>query len=284
MVKSILIGLDGSPFSQAAIELSMHWAKQADIMLVGIGIIPEPSIISAAPTPVVPGLPPIDPMAEKLRVDRQLFKDEFRKVESYLQQFALKCAEQKIACKLLEDIGHPPERIVRQSERFDLVILGRRTFFLRDGQEEVDAVIKDVARHCPRPVVTVPNSLRPGKCVLVAYDGSIQAARALQAFESSGLLKDHKIRILSIAESHEEAEAHAQRAVDFLTWHDRKSQVVAVATRDNPAEVIQQHTWKDDPSLLVMGVFGHSRLREYLFGSVTRSLLKTSPVPMFLVH
>ena len=45
MIKSILIGLDGSPFSHAAVKLGMCWAKQLDAMLVGISIVDEPVVV-----------------------------------------------------------------------------------------------------------------------------------------------------------------------------------------------------------------------------------------------
>jgi nucleotide-binding universal stress UspA family protein len=284
VVKSMLIGLDGSPFSHAAVELGISWAKQMDAMLVGIGIVDEPAVVSPIPNPVVPGLPPLDPMAQQFRLDQQILKEEHRRVERYLQQFTLQCAEQQVACKVLEDLGVAVERLSTQVERFDLMILGRRTFFHRGSSEDLDATLKEVARYSPRPVVTVPNSIRESKCVMVAYDGSAQAARALQAFESSGLCKEKKVHIVSIAESHAEAERHAQRAADFLTWHERPFMVHAIASTDHAAQTIIKQTWACDPSILIMGVYGHGRISDYLFGSVTRTLLKESPVPLFLFH
>ncbi len=283
MIKSMLIGLDGSPFSHAAVELGMCWAKQLDAMLVGIGIVDKPEVVNALPTTFIPGLLPLDPMAQQFRLDQQLLKEEHRRVERYLQQFTLQCAEQQIACKVLEDMGIPAVRLSKQVERFDLMILGRRTFFHRGSSEELDATLKEVAHHSPRPVVTVPNSIRESKCVMVAYDGSAQAARALQAFEASGLYQEKKVHIVSVAGTHAEAEQHAQRAADFLTWHDRPFMVHAIVS-DDPSSVIIKKTWLCDPAILVMGVYGHNKIRDYLFGSVTRTLLRESPVPLFLFH
>jgi nucleotide-binding universal stress UspA family protein len=283
MIKSILIGLDGSPFSHAAVELGLRWAKQLDAMLVGIGIVDKPAV-THVPGPMVPGLPPLDPFAEATRLDERLLQEEHRRVERYLQQFTLQCAEQQVPCKLLEDMGVPAERLTTQAQRFDLVMLGRRTFFHHGSSEEVDATLKEVALNCSRPVVTVPNSIRESKCVMVAYDGSPQAARALQAFVASEIDKDKKVHIVSIAATTTEAEKHAQLAVDFLTWHNRQFMVHAVACKEHPAQAIIKQTWICDPSILVMGVFGHGQLRDYLVGSVTRTLLKESPVPLFLYH
>ena len=55
MLKGILVGLDGSPFSESAVELGIRWAKRHDALLVGLGIIDEPTICGPKPVPVAGG-------------------------------------------------------------------------------------------------------------------------------------------------------------------------------------------------------------------------------------
>jgi nucleotide-binding universal stress UspA family protein len=282
MLRSILVGLDGSPFSHAAVELGIRWAKEFDALLVGIGIVDAPSVLGPEPVLRAPGSP--EPVDKHSRIDRELLREEYRKVERYLERFAASCAAAAVSCKLLEDVGSPAERIEVQAARFDLVLLGRRTFFNHGSSEKIDETLLRLARHAPRPLVTVPNSVREGKCTLVAYDGSPGAARALQVFESTGLAANREVHILTVGESHLQASAQAQRAIDFLLWHDIQAKVSVVVTSDHPASIIEQEMWNLDPGLLVMGAFGQGRLTEALFGSVTRKLLKQSSVPLFLYH
>jgi nucleotide-binding universal stress UspA family protein len=267
------------------VELGVRWGKQFDAVLCGIGIVDEPTVVS--PEPVMmssPGVMSSDPTGQQFRIDRELLQEEYRKVERYLEHFALQCAEAKVACKVLEDIGSPSERIEVQATRFDLVLLGRRTFFNHGTSEELDGTLARIVKHAPRPVVTVPNSIRDSKKILIAYDGSTGAARALQAFESTGLGKDAEVHLLSVADSRAAASANVQRAADFLNWHNIQTVTKTVIAKIDPAEIIEREAWNLDPSLLVMGAFGHGPVSEFLFGSVTRSMLKRSPVPMFLYH
>lgn len=277
MMKSILVGLDGSPHSRVAVDLAIQWAKKLDAFVVGIGVIDEPAIRQPQPVPLG-GLPGPEVAEEKVMADAR------RKVEHFLEQLALRCAEEKVACKLLEDVGVPWKQIVTEAQRYDAVMLGRRTYFHFETQEGPDDTLVQVLKHCPRPVITVPDSLREGRQIMVAYDGSLQAARAVQALEFLGLANGREIIVVSIGESHVEAARHADRAAEFLRLHDLKAISHAVASTDPPGEVLIEELRKIDPHLLVMGAYGKPTWREFIFGSVTRAVLKMTPVPLLLAH
>jgi nucleotide-binding universal stress UspA family protein len=273
MLKSLLVGLDGSPYSETAVEMGLRWAQRFDALLVGLGIIEEPA--AAVPEPV-----PFGPGEYKAYRDAVL-ADARRKAERFLEQFALRCAGAKVACKLLEDVGMPWEQIVREAERYDLVLLGKRTYFHFEQETEVDDTLTRVVKHSPRPVVTAPEVLS-GKGVLVAYDGSLAAARALQSFQALGLDESEEVHVVSVAPSYGEAARCADRAAEFLRLHEVNARAVPVASDAHPAEVIMDQVRQLSPRLLVMGAYGRPAWREFLFGSVTQALLKRSPVPVFL--
>jgi nucleotide-binding universal stress UspA family protein len=275
MLKSILVGLDGSPHSQVAVELGIRWAKRFDAFLVGLGIIDEPGICGPEAVPLGAG-------AYKVERDQVRLAEARRRVEGFLEAFTLRCAEAQVPLKLLEDTGQPSVQVLLEAQRFDLILLGRRTYFHFQTQEGPDETLFEVVKHSPRPVVAVPDSFREGTGVLVAYDGSLQAARTLQAFQSSGLGEGTEIHVLTVGKDHTEAARHADRAAEFLRFHDLKVTTHPVASSDFPGNAILQYCWQLDPGLLVMGAYGQPRWREFLFGSVTRALLKQTPVPLFL--
>ena len=189
-----------------------------------------------------------------------------------------------MACKLLEDVGAPAEKIVLEAQRYDLIVLGRRTYFQRGPHEGPEDTLTQVLKRSPRPVLTVPDSVREGRCVMVAYDGSLQAARALQAFQSTGLDEGREVVVVSIDPDHVEAARRADRAAEFLRFHDIKAVTQPVASSASPAAVILEQVVRLDPGLLVMGAYGQPRWREFMLGSVTKSVLEVNPVPLFLHH
>jgi nucleotide-binding universal stress UspA family protein len=277
MPRTILVGLDGSPYSASAMEVGIRWARRASALLVGLGIIDEPTI--RQPLAVPPGA-----MSFKVHRDQKLLADATRKVEQYLEQFALRCAEAGVSCKLLEDVGLPGDQILLEAQRYDVILLGRESHFHFETQAIADETLASVVKHSPRPVVAVPENPAEGTSVVVAYDGSLQAARALQAFQGIGWDGSQDVHVVCVHDDRLEAARCADRAVEFLESHAIKAFPHPLSTATPPADAILDQAEMVGAGLIVMGAYGRSPLKEFFFGSVTRALLQESPVPLFLYH
>ena len=120
MLKSILLGLDGSPSSGAAVELGIQWAKRFNALLVGLGIVDEATIGK-------PSAELIDETYYKREPDDELVQEAHRASGAVLKQFEARCAEANISFKLLQDNGLPYEEILRESQRYDLVLFGNES-------------------------------------------------------------------------------------------------------------------------------------------------------------
>src|SRR5262245_6730945 len=226
MPRTILVGLDGSAHGSSAIEFGIAWAKESNALFVGLGIIDEPEIVQ----PVC--VPPAGPAYQERR-NRAVLADARRKVESYLQQFAIRCADAGVACKVLEDVGLPSEQIMLEAQRYDLIVLGQQTYYAFETQWGADDTLQEVLRRSPRPVVVVPREPAAGKAVVLAYDGSLQAARAMQAFQAVGPRR-LPVHVVSILPDRVEAARCASRAVDFLDFHGIKAELHAVGSSEKP--------------------------------------------------
>ena len=85
MLKSILVGLDGSPSSGAAVELGIQWAKQFNALLVGLGIVDEVTIRTPEAEPIGGGY-------YKQERDEEMVKEARREIAQLLDKFASRCA------------------------------------------------------------------------------------------------------------------------------------------------------------------------------------------------
>ena len=132
-------------------------------------------------------------------------KEARHKVKQLLAQFAERCAEADISFNLLQDAGLPYEEILRESQRYDLVLFGHETHFRFGAVDRPDETLWKVLKREPRPVVIAPTKLEPGSSVVLAYNGSPQADRALQAFQSSGLDFGEEVCVVSVDDDREEA-------------------------------------------------------------------------------
>ncbi len=277
MLRSVLIGVDGSEFTNSALELGIRSALRSHAVLMGLGIVDVPAICR-------PEMVPLGADYYKEKSEEHRLSSARRRVQSFLERFTQRCGEAGVACKGLQAEGDPAEQILAEAQRCDVVLLGRETHFRFATQESADDTLKQVLRNSPRPVVVAPERLRNGESIVVAYDGSVQAARALQAFQSSGLAAERDVHVIAVGSDPVETAHQADRAVEFLRSHAVATTLHVIASRGAIAEALLAQAEILKAELMVMGCYGQSTMREFFLGSVTRTALKESSAPLFLYH
>lgn len=276
MLRTLLTVLDDSPANSVVLDLAIRWAKRFDALLVGVGVVDEPGVHGSDELLV----------GESYfrAIDRQLVDDLRRAAEGVLSQAAVRCAEAGVAFKPLESYGRPADVVREEAQRFDLLLVGRATRLRADARDEPAELAGRILKDSPRPVVVVPETLDNGESVVIAYDGSIPAARALAAFEASGLGRDRDVWVVSIAPDGLAAGRRADRAVEFLRSHEISAHGRPEVGGESPAPFIVRQARDLSAGLIVAGAYGQSALRDFFIGSTTRSLLRESPAPLFIYH
>jgi nucleotide-binding universal stress UspA family protein len=134
-----------------------------------------------------------------------------------------------------------------------------------------------------RAILLVPDGrpATPIKRVVIGWNGSREAARAV-AEAMPFLRKAAKVVVLT-AERDPGDDDLDTRLVRHLDRHDVKATLHAVRSRD-PADAILAEATAVEADMIVIGAYGHSRLREWMLGGVTRDLLLRSPLPLLLAH
>lgn len=197
--------------------------------------------------------------------------------------FEADCARDGIAMRPLSFEGDPAAQAAATSATCDLVIAGHDVTFRGTGSERNSDTLSALLQATPRPVVVCPDAVPPEGAVLVAYDGSLPAMRALQLFVLTGCWQGRRVTVLSVDA---EADAAARVAADaqaFLTLHGYEVTTKAVTSGVSPAEVIDLQL-AEGYELLVMGAYGRRGLKEFIFGSTTETVLGSPPTCLFLYH
>ncbi|OWK43185.1 universal stress protein [Fimbriiglobus ruber] len=277
MLKSMLVGLDGTAYAAAATELGIRWAEQYDALLVGIGVVDVPMVTTPEATPMGATFVTGTLDYERLVASRH-------KVERWLEAFSLRCAAARVSSKVLQYEEDALVNISTQAERYDLVILGQQTHFRYETHAGPCDTLDQLLHRPPRPVVAVPDRIPGGRTVVIAYDGSPQAARTVAAFRATGIAAKYPTVVLTIGDDHVEAARVAGRAVEYLGFHGLHAKTKIVSAKGNVGERLLEEVSKLDAQLLVMGAFSHSAVRDFFFGSTTRRVLKATGVPVFLYH
>jgi nucleotide-binding universal stress UspA family protein len=277
MLKGILVGLDGSPFSDSAVALALRWAKACGAILAGQAIIDRPGLTAPEAVPAGSGF-------FRLFGEDKTLAEAKTRAEGYVERFVARCAAAGVPSQSVVELGDPAGSILAQAQRYDLIVLGLETYFrVMPGGGPCDT-LDQVLQSPPRPVVAVPAQLGEGATAVIGYDGSLQAARTLAAYVATGLATHYENVVVTIHEAYEEAAGIIQAAVAYLGLHGVAVRARPVETRLDPAAVLLDHAGQFHAGLVVMGAFGHSALREFFFGSTTRGVLRGSTVPVLLYH
>ena len=185
------------------------------------------------------------------------------------------------------EVAWADEMIGRRARYADLTLAGPELLKTETLREKA---IEGALFWSGKPLLLIPKgahaTLAP-KRVLVAWDTRIEATRAVR--ESLELLAAADEVRLAIVDPVEGEHAHGEEpgadAATFLARHGVNVTVDRLPSENHSvADVLRRHAVDTDAQMLVMGAYGHSRLRERIFGGVTRSMLEVPPLPVFLAR
>jgi nucleotide-binding universal stress UspA family protein len=248
-------------------ELGTRWARQSEAVLAGIAILDDPGLASSGGKPSVPA-------------DVGIIKE----VRQLMNSFTEKCTAAHVSSLLIEGLGSPHVQIAEESQRHDLILLGLRSRFALGWEADPGQTLARVVKDSPRPVVATPEALTGRETVVVAYDGSLQAARTLGAFVATNVGWRREVHVVSVSKDWADASKWVNAAVAFLKLHDHAAIPHVVDSPKPPWEAILENVDHLGAGLLVMGAYGKPTLRDVFLGSVTRAAMQKTPVPVFLYH
>lgn len=185
------------------------------------------------------------------------------------------------------EIAWADESIGRRARYADLTVIGPE--LLARGTLSQKA-IEGTLFSSGKPLLLVPEGALPTltpKRVLVAWDSRIEASRAVR--ESLNILSKAREVHLTLVDPVEGENDHGAEpgadAAAYLARHGVNVTVDRLPSSNHPvADVLRRHAIDISAELMVMGAYGHSRLRERIFGGVTRSILENLPLQIFMAR
>lgn len=174
--------------------------------------------------------------------------------------------------------------VIADASRFADLIVMSLGYTAKMGVSSARSLVGDVALQSRAPILAVPDKMEKigFDRAMIAYDGGLEASEAMRA--ALPMLKEAKSVCISEVEE-KESEFPATDASVYLSRHGIKSEIDVSSTNGKTVEEClfdKIGGWK--PDYVVMGAFGHGRLRETLFGGITRYLMAETKTPLFLAH
>jgi nucleotide-binding universal stress UspA family protein len=224
-----------------------------------------------------------DTWLQQRQEDQQQLRERTQAVSAFLAGSSL---SSDVSSEYPE-IAWADEIVGRRARYADLTIAAPD---LLADQPLRDKVVEGALFSSGRPLLFAPEGARPTlkpKRILVAWDARLEASRA--ARESLEMLvAASDVRLVLVDPVEGEGAHGAEPGADAAAYLARHGVKVTVdrlpSSNHSVAEVLRRHAADCSAELIVMGAYGHSRLRERIFGGVTKSMLEEQSVPVFMVR
>lgn len=187
----------------------------------------------------------------------------------------------------IQTTGNTAATLIEQASTADLTIVNIGTRALSDGSQSWP-LASDITLSNGLPILALPANCRTplgSKPVIIAWDGSLEATHAIR--HALPMLKSASNIIVAEIEKYDDEKEEELPAADiapFLARHGLNVEGLSRVPVASIAEELLDIAHENDAELIVMGAYGHMRLREFFFGGVTRALLQSSDIPLFLCH
>ena len=269
-MKTILVHIEGDDGQDARLHAAFDLARASGGHLVCLSVMPYAAYALGDPAM---GAFPVTTLIDAVEARR---KEERAATEARLNR-------EGISWEWHSADGDSSDRLVEYARLADVVVMSAGPFSKAAGMNL--GMTGDAAMRAPAPVLAVPASARGLNAsgpALVCWDGGQEAARAMRAALPL-LALSQAVTLLTVEEK--ETPFGVRAAAAFLSRHGIAADVVEHGRGSASVEqIIRSVAAERQSAFIVQGAYGHSRLRQMLFGGVTRGLLADAPVPILLSH
>jgi nucleotide-binding universal stress UspA family protein len=279
MIKRILVPLDPSPYAEAALEFAGVLARQHAAELGGLVILDVPGIERSVGAIPMGGLY----YAGKRIADEE--KKAEARIQKLLTRFRTKCEELGVPHFESERQGGPSENILRESNFYDCLVIGVRTYFTysTDAGEDLvygtaddhsGDVLSALMKDSVIPLFAVPKgwrALERAMRICIAFDGSRPAVRALHHVAQLVIPAGSEITLVNSSDNVSQGRFLLDQAAHYLAVHGFTN----VAKEWTPISIRQAmaDTYAEAADLLVLGAHSHSGVLDFMVGNLCKDLI-----------
>ncbi|MEO1428417.1 MAG: universal stress protein [Cyanobacteria bacterium J06633_8] len=184
--------------------------------------------------------------------------------------------------RLIHKTGFLVDCLHEFEEKSDLIVLGKRGEAANFALGHLGANVDRIVRSSHKPCLVTPGEFKLVERILFAYDGSATGKKILKFIANSSTFKDLEIHLLVVAKNSADKTGTARLNEANQSLKRAGYQPVCNLLEGEAEKIIAEYIKEQDISLLLMGAYGHSRIRHLVIGSTTAQLLRSSNIPILL--
>lgn len=276
MIRRILVPTDGSDKAAIGVRYAVSLAKQCGAALVGLYVVD----VKLLDGPLLRDISASLGAAPYVNYQGNIAMLLEERGKAALTAFRNECEAAAVPCETEQMTGMVTRSIVERGGLADLIVLGRSGEHTPWLEGLAGSTTEAVVRRAHQPVLVTARDVFEKGAFVVAYDGSSHARKALQI--GAVLAEEWAMHCHVLAVGKERAEAWIGEARTYLQTH---SVAVEYVARDgDPSETIVAYAEECKADLLVMGAYGHTKVRELVVGSTTAYATNHAPCPVLLTR
>ncbi|WP_278378202.1 universal stress protein [Stutzerimonas kunmingensis] len=163
-----------------------------------------------------------------------------------------------------------------------LLVIGRQGEDSGDAIQHIGSQLENVIRTMQRPILVAPGDFNEPQSVMLAFDGSATSRKGVEMLAGSPLFKGMPIHLVMVAADTADNQAQLENARGVLIAAGFNVEITIRAGEVEPT--LHAYQAEHGIDLLVMGAYGHSRIRQFFVGSTTTNMIRTTSTPLLLLR
>jgi len=275
MMKRILVGLGGTPYTSVAIERAVQLAKQYDAEITGVTVVNFERLRKV-------GLVPKGVLHAAREAARERVQVTGESIEKAIGTFESACVAEGIKYRIKREEREDPFSLMISLARYhDLMIFGLRSIFEYDiaFEDPQDTLARLIAAGV-RPIIAVSDKFRPIQKVLIAYSGSMESAKTMKRFVQLRLWPDAVLKIINFQSHEEKARQLLNDAAEYCRAHGYRVEHDSNTGSAKDFILPMAVQWQAD--MIVLGNSAGSLLVKRLIGETSLHIIRNADRPLFL--
>jgi nucleotide-binding universal stress UspA family protein len=291
MLKTVAVAMTGFDSDRAALETAFVLGRPFEAHLQCLRIRPSTeqfiSLLAAADMSGPIDSETFDALRQE---DKTRTEAARRSFDEFRERWSVPIAESPpgpngVTIAWEERLGDDVEELIAKARVHDVIVIARSPEFAGLSANAIGSILVG----CGRPVLLAPNHA-PGnlaRTIAIAWKPSAEAARAVT---SSMPLLEKASRIFVLAAAEGDRDPHkivesAEGLRNQLRWHGLLAEVRSVVPGGREvSDAVMQTACDLGADMMVMGGYGHSRIRELVLGGFTRRVIREAPLPVLMFH
>lgn len=273
MSSRVLACVDASPYAQAVCDYAVWAAKKLDVAISLIHVLDK---AQHTHTPDLSGS--IGLGSQELLLQQLAELDEkHSKLAQQRGRAILAAAKERSEQAGIADVterlrhGQLVETLTELEQETRLLVIGKRGFSSAEAHGHMGLHVERVIRSLHKPILLTQQNYVEPKRLMLAFDGSETAQKSVAMLAASPFARGLPLHLVMAAQETDEARAQLAQAGDAL--RNAGFAITASIVAGEPETVLHQYQQEHVIDLMVMGAYGHSRIRQFIVGSTTTAMI-----------